>query len=62
MNGAHAALGAAFVALGCVFLTRARNPDGDETKARNSKLAGNLMLFAGAAFLIAAAIPIFTAY
>ncbi len=50
MNGAHIALGSCFVVIGGVNLGLARKA-GDGRKADNHRLAGVLMMLAGAAFL-----------
>ena len=55
MSYAPLALGFAFLGLGSVFLSQAKGAS-DETRARNSRFAGILMLLAGAGFLVAFAI------
>jgi hypothetical protein len=50
MNAAYVAIGAAFVAIGSASLARGRQAE-DETKAKNAKMSGILMMLAGGIFM-----------
>lgn len=50
MNGAYIAIGAAFIAIGAAAAARGRKAE-DETKAKNARLSGMLMILAGAIFM-----------
>ncbi|MCL6699150.1 hypothetical protein LZ496_10210 [Sphingomonas sp. NSE70-1] len=50
MNASYVAIGAAFVAIGAGSLAASKKAE-DETKAKNSKLAGILMMVAGGIFM-----------
>jgi len=51
MNGAYIAIGGAFIAIGASGLVRARKA-ADETKAKNARLSGGLMILAGLIFAV----------
>ena len=58
MPYAPLALGFAFLALGSVFLAQS-GKEADESRSRNSRFAGSMMLLAAAGFLVAFAISYF---
>jgi len=53
MNVSSLALGTVFLSLGAVFLAQAKKQGEDETKARNLRFAGSMMMVAAVAFLFA---------
>ena len=55
MNAAYVAIGAAFVALGGASIAKSRK-DEDGMKAKNSKIAGMLMMLAGGIFMATGAL------
>jgi hypothetical protein len=50
VNAAYLAIGAAFIAIGAGSAARGRKAE-DETKAKNAKLSGMLMILAGTIFM-----------
>ena len=55
MNGAYIAIGCAFIAIGAAIAARGRKA-GDETKAKNARMSGMLMILAGAIFAVTGAV------
>ncbi len=55
MNAAYIAIGAAFVAIGVGSLAASKKAE-EETKAKNARLSGILMMIAGGIFMATGAI------
>ena len=55
MNAAYIAIGALFVVLGAGSLAASRKAE-EETKAKNAKLSGMLMMLAGVIFMATAVV------
>ena len=53
MNVSSLALGTVFLSLGTVFLAQAKKEGEDETKVRNLRFAGSMMMVTAVAFLFA---------
>ena len=51
MNAAYIAIGCAFIAIGAGALGQAKKAE-DETKAKNARLSGGLMILAGFIFAV----------
>ena len=54
MNGAHIAIGCAFLAIGSASMAQVKKAE-DETGARKARLSGTLMILAGVLFVMAGA-------
>ena len=55
MNAAYIAIGCAFIAIGAASIARGRTA-ADETKAKNARISGMLMILAGAIFAATGAV------